>query len=69
MCAGSKPDHKNLIPGSFTIIETVMMSVTAAPSHGRHRNVSTDSPRQSAPLMLEPFLVLWSQVESFYLET
>lgn len=60
VCAGSELDQMNLIPVSFTLMETVMMNVRA---------VLMSSPlRKSAPLMLEPIPVLWSHVGRYYLE-
>lgn len=56
MCAGSELDQMNLIPVSFTLMETVMMNVRAV--------------LMSSPLMLEPIPVLWSHVVTrYYLET
>ena len=69
MCSGSELDQKNMIPLSFTLMETVVLNVRRVSRLDLHRNVSTASLRTSAPLTLELITALWPHVERFCLET
>ena len=68
MCSGSEPDQMNLIPVSFTLMETVVLNVRRVSRLDLHRNVSTASLRTSAPLMPGLITALWPHVERFCLE-
>ena len=68
MCSGSEPDQMNLIPVSFTLMETVVLNVRRVSRLDLHRNVSTASLRTSARLMPGLITALWPHVERFCLE-